>query len=233
METSMFVSAFLIILIIIYTLKRRGKKYVLPPGPRGLPFLGNLLDMDVNNLPQIYFRWAKKFGPIFLTRFGSLKIVVINDPSLLKEAFSKDAFSPRPKLWTSDLRKKLNEGTSGESSRRILISHSEIMITIIWIMTNVSTYVMVNIQNLKIWSNFDCVAEVALPLVFVNYVSMLPYIEQEQLSPLFRMMKAALRNYLLCQKKAKDPCLELELCFTYSNKSCWSHISIFHKIGRC
>lgn len=38
----------------------RGRKY--PPGPRGLPLLGNLLDMPTEHEWLTFAKWGKKYG---------------------------------------------------------------------------------------------------------------------------------------------------------------------------
>uniref|UniRef100_M1ASU8 Cytochrome P450 n=2 Tax=Solanum tuberosum TaxID=4113 RepID=M1ASU8_SOLTU len=57
----------------------------LPPGPVGLPFIGNLHQYDSLN-PHIYFRkLSKKYGKIFSLKIGSATMVVISSAKLAKE----------------------------------------------------------------------------------------------------------------------------------------------------
>lgn len=67
----------------------------LPPGPRGVPFLGFLpfLDKDFHvTLTSL----SKKFGPVYQIFLGNNRVVVLNDAKLVREAFRQPVFSGRP-----------------------------------------------------------------------------------------------------------------------------------------
>ncbi|ORX91698.1 cytochrome P450 [Basidiobolus meristosporus CBS 931.73] len=58
----------------------------LPPGPRGWPIIGSLL--DVGNLPyETFTKWSKKYGPLISVRVGSQLIVVVNDIDIARDLF--------------------------------------------------------------------------------------------------------------------------------------------------
>ena len=71
----------------------------LPPGPRGLPLFGSLLDIRHDTHLAID-RLAKRYGYICLLRFGSVPTVVISDADLLHEAFGKAVLADR---WVSEI----------------------------------------------------------------------------------------------------------------------------------
>jgi cytochrome P450 len=50
------------------------------PGPRGLPFLGNIHQLDLTKFHLILERWAAQYGPVYLFRMGSVPVVVLSDP---------------------------------------------------------------------------------------------------------------------------------------------------------
>ncbi|ESK86194.1 cytochrome p450 [Moniliophthora roreri MCA 2997] len=58
-----------------------------PPGPRKLPFVGNVF--QVPNLRQWvqFSKWAKEFGPIFHLAVGPQHIIVLNTPEIVEELF--------------------------------------------------------------------------------------------------------------------------------------------------
>ena len=43
-----------------------GKKYKnLPPGPRGLPFVGNVFQLDDEKPHETITQWSEKYGDVF------------------------------------------------------------------------------------------------------------------------------------------------------------------------
>ncbi|KAL3329386.1 hypothetical protein AABB24_036466 [Solanum stoloniferum] len=71
--------------IVLNFLAKKGRKNVMPPGPLGLPFIGNLHQYD-GITPHIYFsKLSKNYGKILSLKFGSSPIVVISSAKLAKE----------------------------------------------------------------------------------------------------------------------------------------------------
>ena len=77
----------------------------LPPGPRGLPVFGSLLDIRHDTHLAIN-RLAQRYGPVCLLRFGSVPTVIVSDPDLLEEAFGKSELADR---WVSQIMNILSE----------------------------------------------------------------------------------------------------------------------------
>jgi cytochrome P450/nitrite reductase/ring-hydroxylating ferredoxin subunit len=50
------------------------------PGPRGLPFVGNLFQLDLKRLHLILEEWSAQFGPVYVFSVWRKQIVVIADP---------------------------------------------------------------------------------------------------------------------------------------------------------
>lgn len=50
------------------------------PSPRGLPFLGNIHQLNPTKFHLILERWAAQYGPVYLFRKGSARVVVLSDP---------------------------------------------------------------------------------------------------------------------------------------------------------
>ena len=71
----------------------------LPPGPRGLPVFGSLLEIR-NDTHLAIDRLARRYGEICLMRFGSVPTVIISEPILLQEAFGKTELADR---WVSEI----------------------------------------------------------------------------------------------------------------------------------
>jgi cytochrome P450/nitrite reductase/ring-hydroxylating ferredoxin subunit len=52
------------------------------PGPRGLPLLGNSLQIELDRLHAILERWAAQYGPLYRFGLGPDRVIVISDPEL-------------------------------------------------------------------------------------------------------------------------------------------------------
>ncbi|XP_004071472.1 cytochrome P450 2K1 [Oryzias latipes] len=62
-----------------------------PPGPRPLPLLGNLFQVDLKRLDQSLFDLSKKYGPVFVVNFGPKKVVVLAGYRTVKQALVNQA----------------------------------------------------------------------------------------------------------------------------------------------
>ncbi|KAL8547399.1 hypothetical protein ACS0TY_006939 [Phlomoides rotata] len=90
------------LLLILYfqTQKSRSRKNVHPPGPPGLPLIGNLHQFD-GKFPHTYLhRLSKQYGSIFSLKLGYRKVIVISSADVVKQIMkSYDIeFSSRPVL---------------------------------------------------------------------------------------------------------------------------------------
>ena len=55
-----------------------------PPGPSGLPLVGNLLQLDLKQLHRVLERWSHEFGPLYAFRLGRKPVVVVADPEIIQ-----------------------------------------------------------------------------------------------------------------------------------------------------
>ncbi len=78
----------------------------LPPGPRGLPVFGSLLELRQDTHLAID-RLARRYGDICLLRFGNVPTVIISHPDLLQEAFGRPELADR---WVSEIMDTLSSG---------------------------------------------------------------------------------------------------------------------------
>lgn len=54
------------------------------PGPRGLPLLGNALEIKPKELHRLVARWADEFGPMFVFRIATQRILTIADADTIQ-----------------------------------------------------------------------------------------------------------------------------------------------------
>ena len=64
------------------------------PGPKGLPLLGNLLQLNFKQLHRILERWCDEFGTLYAFKLGLRPVVVVADPELIQHILRN-----RPKLY--------------------------------------------------------------------------------------------------------------------------------------
>lgn len=94
-------------LLVIYTLKklffdRSTTKLPLPPGPPGLPLVGNISDLPPPGKPE-YQHWLEhsdRYGPISSITVLGQTIILIHDKHMALELMEKRAsmHSGRPKM---------------------------------------------------------------------------------------------------------------------------------------
>ena len=82
-----------IVLVLLYNRRQRvptGLRAV--PGPRGLPLVGNTLQLKAQ--PQKQFQaWALQYGELFKIQMGWENWVFVNSPAAVKEIFDKQSAS--------------------------------------------------------------------------------------------------------------------------------------------
>ncbi len=55
------------------------------PGPRDIPVLGNALDIDPDRLHQIVSGWAEEFGPLYVFRVATTRILTVADAQTIQQ----------------------------------------------------------------------------------------------------------------------------------------------------
>ncbi|KDO37865.1 hypothetical protein CISIN_1g021726mg [Citrus sinensis] len=96
----LLVPIFLIPIILHVQRYKTIKSIALPPGPRGLPFIGNLHQFDYSNPQNYFWRLSKQYGPMVSLRLGSVPILVVSSAKMAEEVLKTHdlQFCSRPAL---------------------------------------------------------------------------------------------------------------------------------------
>ncbi|XP_070574474.1 steroid 17-alpha-hydroxylase/17,20 lyase-like isoform X2 [Ptychodera flava] len=103
-SSTTYVLLVLVVLFVIAAIWSMRIPTGLPPGPRGLPFIGSLGDLAKDPVSAIT-DLAKKYGDIYSLKVGRQQIVVLNNIELVREALvrKQNAFAGRPGIYSFDL----------------------------------------------------------------------------------------------------------------------------------
>ncbi|KAK0460227.1 cytochrome P450 [Desarmillaria tabescens] len=93
-------SFLLLPLFVLACVVRRCTARQLPPGPRGLPFIGNILDMPTTKPWLTFARWSKLYGDICSVTVLGQTFIVIGSSDTAVDLLAKrsSAYSDRPHL---------------------------------------------------------------------------------------------------------------------------------------
>ncbi|XP_078663479.1 cytochrome P450 2U1-like [Branchiostoma floridae x Branchiostoma belcheri] len=88
----------LVFLAAYWLLGSGGRPKNLPPGPRGLPLLGNLFSFRPSHLLQNLTVWRQQYGDVVCVRIANKLAVVLNGHMAIQDALVKqpEVFSDRP-----------------------------------------------------------------------------------------------------------------------------------------
>lgn len=70
---------------------RREQRH-FPPGPRGLPFLGNAFDFPTANIGSEYVQWGEKYNSWYIITYRQQGDLTINDSYLIGDILHASAF---------------------------------------------------------------------------------------------------------------------------------------------
>ncbi|KAM5242827.1 cytochrome P450 2E1 [Hipposideros larvatus] len=114
-------------LLVISFWKQVYSSWRLPPGPFPLPIIGNVFQIDFNNIPKSLFKLAEQYGPVFTVYLGPYRVVVLHGYQAVKEVLlqHKD-FNGRAELAAVHLHKDkgiiFNDGPTWKDVRRFSLT---------------------------------------------------------------------------------------------------------------
>ncbi|CAB1350114.1 unnamed protein product [Coregonus sp. 'balchen'] len=82
---------FLLVLYLFFSGSNSEEQGKEPPGPRPLPLLGNMLQLDLKEPYHTLCELSKKYGSIFTVHFGPKKVVVLAGYKTVKQALVNQA----------------------------------------------------------------------------------------------------------------------------------------------
>ncbi|KAG5246449.1 cytochrome P450 [Salix suchowensis] len=84
-----FLGAFFIFLLFLLQTYKTKRKLLLPPGPYGLPLIGNLHQFVLCKSPPHHYFWqlSHKYGPLMSLRLGFVPALVVSSAKMAEETF--------------------------------------------------------------------------------------------------------------------------------------------------
>ncbi|XP_045592688.1 cytochrome P450 2U1 [Procambarus clarkii] len=88
-----------LLMLVVYAATHQPDRRGMPPGPKGLPLVGNLFDLLWEDSITFFSRLAEEHGPLYSVQLGLRRVVVINSSHWLTQAFVRqgDMFNHRPR----------------------------------------------------------------------------------------------------------------------------------------
>jgi len=88
MILSIVLPFFILLGLSYFSLRRRPPKgYRLVPGPKGLPIIGNTLDVPQSRPEKKFMEWAKEYGELYRIQMGWNDWVFVNSDVAAKAYF--------------------------------------------------------------------------------------------------------------------------------------------------
>lgn len=98
-------------------------------GPRALPILGNLLQIDLQRMHLRLEEWARRYGDLFTWRLGPRPILVVSDTALIQKILKDRPNSFRRMSAVQDVMREIGidgvftaEGEAWSRQRRLIMS---------------------------------------------------------------------------------------------------------------
>ncbi|XP_060222460.1 cytochrome P450 2A3-like isoform X3 [Meriones unguiculatus] len=85
------VVAFLSIMVLMSVWNQRKLTGKLPPGPTPLPFIGNYLQLNTEQMYDSLMKISERYGPVFTIHLGPRRVVVLCGQEAVKEALVDQA----------------------------------------------------------------------------------------------------------------------------------------------
>ncbi|CCM04078.1 uncharacterized protein FIBRA_06237 [Fibroporia radiculosa] len=94
-----------VLLSCVLVVHHRRRSHSLPPGPRQLPFLGNVFDIPRKDVAATFASWSRQYGDIIYMHVLGREFVILNTAKAALDLFDDRGilYSDRPRSVMSDL----------------------------------------------------------------------------------------------------------------------------------
>ncbi|KAF8589876.1 cytochrome P450 [Ramaria rubella] len=100
--SDVLVAVFIVLCTLVYVTRPRRALRGLPnpPGPQGLPIVGNVRDMPTYHQWETFSRWGHEYGDLIYTKTFGTPVVVVNSIETARDLFEKRSsiYSSRPDI---------------------------------------------------------------------------------------------------------------------------------------
>lgn len=76
-----------LVAVLVGAIVRETKGGEMPPGPGGLPWLGQAFRLSVNSAYLKFTQWSDEYGNVVMFSLFGKKVVVLNDPDIIRNTF--------------------------------------------------------------------------------------------------------------------------------------------------
>ncbi|THV02578.1 cytochrome P450 [Dendrothele bispora CBS 962.96] len=86
--------------LVVVWVARNARRLPLPPGPRGLPIVGNIFDLQTSASFLQFTEWKQKYGPIFSLNLLGQTVIVLNTHKVAADLLDRrsNLYSDRPRF---------------------------------------------------------------------------------------------------------------------------------------
>ncbi|KAI5984276.1 cytochrome P450 [Pisolithus albus] len=83
-----------------YSRRQQTCRTLLPPGPKGLPWIGNVLDIDASQPWVTYEEWGKRYGDLTYSQVLGKEYIIVNSKKVADELLDQRSsiYSDRPRV---------------------------------------------------------------------------------------------------------------------------------------
>jgi Cytochrome P450 len=111
----------LLVIFLVWVFTRDPRQKHLPPGPKGLPIIGNTHQLPTtDDVSKVIIQWAREYGEIFRIRLGMTNYIYLNTPEAVKELMDK-----KSNIYSSRHRMPMALDTVSDGNRMLFMGYTK------------------------------------------------------------------------------------------------------------